>query len=115
MSRAQSYQAVFRDENGRDRRCHHNHRTPEAAEECAARETRKHARAAFLVRTYEEQVKWREVLEAIGPKCPSCGTESYRAWQHVSGELGQPGSVMRCRFCGMEAKAEKTSNQEPGA
>jgi hypothetical protein len=119
--RPESYHAVFRDEHGQERRCAHNHRTQQAAEECAARENRRREAeerkrqeaAAFVAaheRTLDEQDRWREVLEAIGPVCPSCGTESYRAWEHVSGELGRPGSVMRCRFCGEEARARNAGD-----
>lgn len=79
--RAESYHAVFRDENGKEQRCQHNHRTLEAAEQCAARENRKrqvenHKRteAASLAQVHENQDRWRQVLEAVGPSCPSCGT-----------------------------------------
>ena len=113
----EGYKAIFRDEHGREQRCGHDHRTLGAAEQCAARENRrreaeerKRQEAASLARVYENHASWREVLDAVGPLCPSCGTESYRAMQHVSGELGRPGMVLRCRFCGTEAQATDASD-----
>lgn len=41
-----TYQAVYRDEHGRERRCEHSHRTLEAAQACARRETSKRQEAA---------------------------------------------------------------------
>jgi hypothetical protein len=45
-----TFQAVNRDENGREHRCHHNHRTPEAAQECAQWENRRADEAARSAR-----------------------------------------------------------------
>jgi hypothetical protein len=49
-NRSKSFQGVIRDENGREHHCHHNHRTPEAAQECAQRENRRADEAARSAR-----------------------------------------------------------------
>jgi hypothetical protein len=46
----QGFQGITRGEDGREHRCHHNHRTPEAAQECAKRETRRRDQAESAAR-----------------------------------------------------------------
>jgi hypothetical protein len=71
-ARSQTFQGIIRDEDGGEHRCQHNHRTLEAAQECARRQNRKRveAEAAAAARRFGQMTpeEYRRHLEEVDPE-----------------------------------------------